>query len=69
LDSTVSEREAEMLKTIPMGRLGSTDEVADLVAFLASDQSSYITGQAINITGGAAHGNYQFLVNRYQHIR
>jgi NAD(P)-dependent dehydrogenase (short-subunit alcohol dehydrogenase family) len=52
LNSTVAEREAEMLRTIPMGRLGATDEVADLVVFLASDQSSYITGQAINITGG-----------------
>ncbi len=52
LDSTVEERQAEMLKSIPMGRLGTTAEVADLVTFLASDQSSYITGQAINITGG-----------------
>lgn len=52
LNSTVAERQAEMLKTIPMGRLGSCEEVANLVAFLASDQSSYITGQAINITGG-----------------
>lgn len=52
LNSTVAEREAEMLKTIPMGRLGIPGEVADLVAFLASDQSAYITGQAINITGG-----------------
>jgi NAD(P)-dependent dehydrogenase (short-subunit alcohol dehydrogenase family) len=52
LDSTVEEREAEMLKTIPMGRLGTSAEVANLVAFLASGQSSYITGQAINITGG-----------------
>ena len=52
LDSTVEEREAEMLKSIPMGRLGTTAEAADLVAFLASYQSSYITGQAINISGG-----------------
>jgi NAD(P)-dependent dehydrogenase (short-subunit alcohol dehydrogenase family) len=52
LDSTVAERQAEMLKTIPMGRLGTGNEVANLVAFLASEQSSYITGQAINITGG-----------------
>jgi len=52
LDSTVEARQAEMLKSIPMGRLGTAAEVADLVAFLASDQSSYITGQAINITGG-----------------
>jgi NAD(P)-dependent dehydrogenase (short-subunit alcohol dehydrogenase family) len=52
LDSTVAARQAEMLKSIPMGRLGTTAEVADLVAFLASDQSAYLTGQAINITGG-----------------
>jgi NAD(P)-dependent dehydrogenase (short-subunit alcohol dehydrogenase family) len=52
LDSTVEARRAEMLNSIPMGRLGTTAEVAELVAFLASDQSSYITGQAINITGG-----------------
>ena len=52
LNSTVAEREAEMRRTIPMGRLGAAEEVADLVVFLASDQSSYITGQAINITGG-----------------
>ena len=52
LDSTVEVRQAEMLKSIPMGRLGTAAEVADLVAFLASAQSAYITGQAINITGG-----------------
>jgi NAD(P)-dependent dehydrogenase (short-subunit alcohol dehydrogenase family) len=39
-------------KGIPAGRVGTPEEVADLVAFLASDESSYITGQAINITGG-----------------
>jgi len=52
LDSTSNEREAEMVKTIPMGRLGSAEEVANLAAFLASDQSSYTTGQAVNVTGG-----------------
>ena len=52
LDSTSEAREAEMVKTIPMGRLGSSAEVANLVAYLASNQSSYTTGQAINVTGG-----------------
>jgi NAD(P)-dependent dehydrogenase (short-subunit alcohol dehydrogenase family) len=51
-NTTPEEREAEMCKTIPLGRIGDTDEVADLVAFLASGGSSYMTGQAINITGG-----------------
>jgi NAD(P)-dependent dehydrogenase (short-subunit alcohol dehydrogenase family) len=51
-NSTEEERQAEMVQTIPMGRLGSSAEVANLVAFLASGQSSYTTGQAINVTGG-----------------
>ncbi len=38
---------------IPLGRLGEPREVADLVYFLVSDQSSYITGETINIDGGA----------------
>ena len=37
---------------IPMGRLGTTDEVADLAYFLVSDMSTYITGEAIGISGG-----------------
>jgi NAD(P)-dependent dehydrogenase (short-subunit alcohol dehydrogenase family) len=46
------ERVGNMCETIPLGRIGSPEEVADLVAFLASESSSFITGQAINITGG-----------------
>lgn len=37
---------------IPMGRYGRADEVAELIAFLASDKSAYITGQNIRIDGG-----------------
>ncbi|CUJ11920.1 SDR family oxidoreductase [Achromobacter xylosoxidans] len=37
---------------IPMGRYGTAEEVADLIAFLASEASSYITGQNIRIDGG-----------------
>ena len=50
--TTAEAREAEMCRTIPLGRIGAPAEVARLVAFLASDASSYITGQAINVTGG-----------------
>ena len=39
---------------VPMKRAGRPEEVADLVGFLASDQASYITGQAISINGGMA---------------
>lgn len=50
--STVEEREREMCRTIPLGRIGTPEEVGQLVTFLASDASSYCTGQAINVTGG-----------------
>lgn len=41
-----------ILSLIPMGRKGETQHIADAVAFLASDQASYITGQVIGIDGG-----------------
>ena len=44
----------KMIAMIPMGRIGTTDDIADLVFFLVSSQSDYITGQAINIGGGVA---------------
>jgi len=37
---------------VPLGRLGKPEEIADLVYFLVSDQSKYITGEAILIGGG-----------------
>jgi NAD(P)-dependent dehydrogenase (short-subunit alcohol dehydrogenase family) len=51
-NSTIEEREREMCKTIPLGYIGLPRDAADLVAFLASEASGYITGQAINLDGG-----------------
>src|SRR5215831_15023266 len=43
---------AERAKTIPVGRLSVPDDVARIAAFLASDESAYMTGESINISGG-----------------
>ena len=42
----------EIIKTIPMGRLGRSEEVAALVVFLCSPEAAYITGQVIGVNGG-----------------
>lgn len=42
----------EMLKHIPLHRIGKPEEIAGLVSFLCSDDSSYLTGESIAIAGG-----------------
>jgi 3-oxoacyl-[acyl-carrier protein] reductase len=44
------------LKAIPLGRIGTPDDVAGAVCFLASDAASYITGHVLNINGGMLMG-------------
>lgn len=46
------ELKTKMLSSIPLGRFGKPEDVADLALFLASDQSDYITGQVFNVDGG-----------------
>ena len=41
-----------IIKDIPLNRLGSPEDVSELVAFLAGDEAQYITGQTISIDGG-----------------
>jgi len=43
---------ANFVKTIPMGRVGKSEEVANVIAFLASEAASYITGETIEVNGG-----------------
>lgn len=51
-DMTADFDENELKRMIPANRFGEAEEVADLVVFLASKKSSYITGETININGG-----------------
>jgi 3-oxoacyl-[acyl-carrier protein] reductase len=44
------------VKQVPLGRVGSADDVANAVAFLASEEASYITGHVLNVNGGMLMG-------------
>ena len=52
LDSIDTSKLEEMTKNIPIGRIGDPIDISKLVLFLASDESSYITGQVLHVNGG-----------------
>ncbi len=51
-DALSEEVRNQYLSRIPLGRFGSVDDIANAVVFLASEQSSYLTGQTLNVNGG-----------------
>jgi 3-oxoacyl-[acyl-carrier protein] reductase len=46
------DQKAKLIQNVPLGRLGTAEDVAKAVRFLASDEAAYITGQVVNICGG-----------------
>ena len=54
--ATLEGVKADAAREIPAGRLGRPEEVAELVAYLASDAAAFVTGQALNISGGQEMG-------------
>jgi 3-oxoacyl-[acyl-carrier protein] reductase len=51
-DVLSDEQKTALAQKIPLGRLGTADEVANTVVFLASDAGGYITGSEIHVNGG-----------------
>ena len=49
------DNKAALVTTVPMARLGLSEELADAIVFLASDGASYITGHVLNVDGGKSH--------------
>jgi 3-oxoacyl-[acyl-carrier protein] reductase len=51
-NSLIKQMEETILRQIPLGRFGTVDDVANAIAFLVSEEASYITGQVLQIDGG-----------------
>jgi NAD(P)-dependent dehydrogenase (short-subunit alcohol dehydrogenase family) len=49
------ENKAALVTTVPMGRLGLSEEQANAIVFIASDEASFITGHILNVDGGKSH--------------
>jgi NAD(P)-dependent dehydrogenase (short-subunit alcohol dehydrogenase family) len=49
------ENKAALITTVPMGRLGLTEELANAIVFVASDEASFINGHILNVDGGKSH--------------
>ena len=66
-DNIAENIKAILTSKIPMSKLGTGDDVANTVAFLASDAASYITGETIHVNGGM-YMSWQRILNIYRRL-
>jgi 3-oxoacyl-[acyl-carrier protein] reductase len=53
-DGLGDDQKARLLGAIPAGRMGTADEIASAIVYLASDEARYVTGQTLHVNGGMA---------------
>jgi NAD(P)-dependent dehydrogenase (short-subunit alcohol dehydrogenase family) len=51
-----AERKAGLVSSVPLGRVGKPDEIANALVFLASDKAAFITGHVLSVDGGKSAG-------------
>ena len=51
-----AERKADLISTVPLGRVGEPDEIANAILFLCSDRASFISGHVLSVDGGKSAG-------------
>ncbi|XP_070524236.1 estradiol 17-beta-dehydrogenase 8 isoform X3 [Cardiocondyla obscurior] len=70
ITTTVPDKVKELfIKNVPLRRIGKPQEVAEVIAFLASDKSSYINGASIEVTGGRLRPTIIFIIIPREHFR
>ena len=61
------ENKAALVTTVPMARLGLSEELANAIVFIASDEASFVTGHVLNVDGGIATSRPDWARNKLPH--